>query len=580
MRAVERSVRGRERAVGVATVGPILVGQTGPDPGVVGAVVAVLVVLVAVGVALGNRTEDGEFGAAVDYPRLEVEGEWPAGPASGGDSEVQDVTTFVGREMYTADGVYVGSIRDLVLDIDREVVSGLALEDVNDDIEALSGVDDRVVIPYGLVQSAGDIVQVPTGVTSDGGTRPSASVTAESEGADEAAAPNTTDARGTDAADSDAAQSNAQNEPASDAADRPPEHEQLHEDIAAARASLESDWTDPVAAWRSLFDLETDLEVLRERAASAGAATLRDAIDALESERAERMAADYERIQERYVPDRIPGAPDVSVDHDTLTDEESLGSGGTADVNRARLPTVDGDVTLAIKRPRMADTLHAELAERVLAEAETWDKLDDHDHIVGVVDYGAEPLPWIAMEYMDGGHLGRRAGDLPLPQALWTAIAVAEGVRHAHRRGIAHLDLKPENVLFREVEDAWDVPKVADWGLSKKLIDASQEVDGMTVSYAAPEQLADDRGPTDDRTDIYGLGAVYYELFTGRPPFEGKPARVVQATLEEQPDPPSTVADVPAAIDEPLLTALAKDRQERYDNVAYLRDELRGLFEP
>jgi sporulation protein YlmC with PRC-barrel domain len=570
MNAAERSVEGR--AAWSATLVPAVVGQTSPSPAVAVGVAAVLVVLVVIGIVVRSRTADTEFGAAADYPRLEVEGVWPAGPADGVDPEVQDVTTLVGREMYTDNGVYVGSIRDLVLDFDREIVSGLALEDINDDIEALSSVDEHVVIPYGLVQSVGDIVQVPSGVTGDGDTRRSAAVTVDSED-DELGAADT-------AAGTDAAQSSTEDEPSGGDGDRSPENEQLREDLATARAILERDRTDPLAAWRSLFDLESDLDALRERATSTGADRLRVEIAELESERADRMAAVYDRLQAQCVPDEIPSAPDVSVDYDALTDEEPVGSGGTADVSRARLPVADGDLMLAIKRPRMADTLHAELAERVLAEAETWDKLDDHDHVVGVVDYGAEPFPWIAMEYLDGGHLGRRAGDLPLPRALWTAIAVAEGVRHAHRHGVAHLDLKPENVLFREVEGAWDVPKVADWGLSKELIDASREVDGMTVSYAAPEQVADDRGPTDDRTDIYGLGAVHYELFTGRPPFEGKPARVVRATLEERPDPPSTVADVPEALDEPLLTALAKDREDRHDNVAYLRDELREIFEP
>jgi len=61
---------------------------------------------------------------------------------------------------------------------------------------------------------------------------------------------------------------------------------------------------------------------------------------------------------------------------------------------------------LAIKEPRISGTLHADAVKRMLNEAETWDKLDDHDHIVGVIDYDSQPLPWIAMEYMDGGHLG------------------------------------------------------------------------------------------------------------------------------------------------------------------------------
>jgi serine/threonine protein kinase len=226
----------------------------------------------------------------------------------------------------------------------------------------------------------------------------------------------------------------------------------------------------------------------------------------------------------------------------------------------------------------MAGTLHGETVERMLKEAETWDKLDDHDHIVGIVDYGSEPIPWIAMEYMDAGHLGERSGEMDIPQTLWTAIAVTKGVRHAHRRGVAHLDLKPENVLFRSIEDAWDVPKVADWGLSKHLLNHSKSVDGLSPQYAAPEQFDEDFGPTDDITDIYQLGAVFYELFTGQPPFEGKPAKAMHKVLHEQPMAPSEIASVPEELDEILLTALAKQKANRYDNVAYLRDALQDLY--
>jgi serine/threonine protein kinase len=282
---------------------------------------------------------------------------------------------------------------------------------------------------------------------------------------------------------------------------------------------------------------------------------------------------------ERRVPDHIPRAPDLEVDYDALADQEPIGGGGNADVERATLATPDGDVDLAMKTPRLSGTLHADAVERLLAEAETWDKLDDHDHVVGVVDYGSEPVPWIAMEYMDAGHLGARAGDLPTAQALWTAIAITKGVRHAHRRGVAHLDLKPANVLFRSVEGAWDVPKVADWGLSKHLLEHSASVEGLSPQYAAPEQFDDAHGPADDVTDVYQLGALFYELFTGRPPFEGSATEVMRAVLDEQPTPPSDLADVPPGLDDVLLTALATDKDDRYDSVLYVRDALAELYD-
>lgn len=280
------------------------------------------------------------------------------------------------------------------------------------------------------------------------------------------------------------------------------------------------------------------------------------------------------------IPKHIPRAPDVTVDYDMLTNEEPIGGGGNADVTKAILSTPQGDVTLAIKRPRMKGTLHTDAVERILTEAETWDKLDSHDYIVDIVDYGSEPVPWIAMEYMNAGDLAERAGILNFDQALWTATAITKGVRHAHRRGVAHLDLKPSNVLFRSIEDAWDVPKVADWGLSKHLLDHSKSVEGLSSQYAAPEQFDDDYGKADDITDVYQLGAVLYELFTGRPPFEGvAPAKAMHKVLHEEPTPPNEVADLPEALDDVLLTALAKEKENRYDGVILLRDQLLQLSE-
>ncbi len=256
-----------------------------------------------------------------------------------------------------------------------------------------------------------------------------------------------------------------------------------------------------------------------------------------------------------------------------------LGRGGNADVFRATATTDHGSVDIALKQPRMGggETLHTGVVERMMQEAETWQQLDDHDHIVGVVDYGSQPLPWIGMEYMNAGHLGQRAEAMSFEQKLWTAIATTEAVRHAHRRGVAHLDLKPENILFHSVENRWDAPKVADWGLSKHLLDHSKSVEGMSPQYAAPEQFDDEYGSTDDITDIYQLGAVFYELFTGRPPFEGQTFKVINKIQTETPAPPSRIADVPPALDEILLTALATEKGDRYESVLYLRDAFQQL---
>ena len=280
-------------------------------------------------------------------------------------------------------------------------------------------------------------------------------------------------------------------------------------------------------------------------------------------------------------PEAVPTTPDLNLSYDDLDRGDHIGMGGNADVYRATAPGPEGRVALAVKEPRMEGTLHAEAVERVVNEAETWAELDGHDHIVGVVDWGSEPLPWIAMEYMDAGHLGQWLGDdRSLAERLWVGYGIVQGLRHAHRHGVAHLDLKPGNVLFHSTgPGTWPVPKIADWGLSKHLLDHSTSVEGLTPAYAAPEQFADEHGPTDNVTDIYQVGAVLYELFTGEPPFDGPPAQVMHRVLNEGPTPPSDHVQLPTAVDELVLQAMATDREERYDSVLYLRDDIEAALE-
>ncbi|WP_251328406.1 protein kinase domain-containing protein [Haloplanus pelagicus] len=305
-----------------------------------------------------------------------------------------------------------------------------------------------------------------------------------------------------------------------------------------------------------------------------------DVSDGTMDRRNAASGTDSESAADATVPSRIPSPPPLNVSYHGIEQEGVIGTGGNAKIYRGTVMADDRQVPLAVKEPRTGGTLHTETVERLLAEAETWTALDDHDHVVDVVDYGSTPVPWIAMEYMDGGHLGERADEFTLDQALWTALAVTTAVRHAHRQGVAHLDLKPENVLFREVEGAWDVPKVADWGLSKRLLDHSNSIEGFSPQYAAPEQFDDEYGDTDELTDIYQLGAVLYELFAGRPPFEGQSAEIMHKTLTEEPTRPTDLTpELPAELDDVLLTALAKRKEDRYESVLYLRDQFVELLE-
>jgi len=284
---------------------------------------------------------------------------------------------------------------------------------------------------------------------------------------------------------------------------------------------------------------------------------------------------DHDRIPEA-VP---PLTASDNVDFATMELGERIGTGGDADVYRA---TVEGGGTVAVKQPRFEGTIQKRAVEKFENEAETWARLDDHDNVVTVYGWGTEPLPWLALEYMDGGTLAARLGDLDPVEALWLAGRVAEGVRHGHRHGVAHLDLKPTNLLLRETgPGTWDYPKVSDWGLAKLLLRHSNSVEGLSPTYAAPEQFDSETfGSADDRTDIYQLGAVVYALLTGDPPFTGASAAVMRSILQDTPEPPSAVdPSLPPEIDEVVMPALAKRKADRYEGVLPFRKALDRLFE-
>jgi hypothetical protein len=278
-------------------------------------------------------------------------------------------------------------------------------------------------------------------------------------------------------------------------------------------------------------------------------------------------------------PDHIENRPNYALAYEAIEKGRLVSRGETTDVYRASVDRPGETLAVAVKEPRVGRTVQTETVERLRDEADTWDKLDDHDHIVEVLDYGSEPLPWIAMEYMDAGTLTERLGTVSFAEALWIATAIVDGIAHAHNRGVVHLDLKPANVLFASSDGAWDVPKVADWGGSARLLDAPGAGDAVTPMYAAPEQFGAGDGQVDARTDVFQAGIVCYELFTGVHPFETPDGDYPQAILHTDPAPPSEVASVPRRLDDVLLTALAKRKADRYESILYLRDELRALAE-
>jgi tetratricopeptide (TPR) repeat protein len=255
---------------------------------------------------------------------------------------------------------------------------------------------------------------------------------------------------------------------------------------------------------------------------------------------------------------------------------ETIGSGGNANVKKVRL--TDSDEIAALKIPRWQGTISTSVVEDFQSEAATWARIDDSAHIIDVLGSGAIPYPWILLEYMPDGSLRDRIEEnrITLSTAQDILLDICRGVRHAHRHGIVHADLKPENVLFRD-----DTAKVGDWGLAKVLLEHSTSIEGMTPNYAAPEQLDPDQyGSVDDQTDVYQIGVMAYEMLTGTVPFEGStPAGTITSILSDEPIPPSEHSSrLPTAVDDIILKAMAKEKKDRYESVLYLRDDVQELL--
>jgi Tol biopolymer transport system component len=211
----------------------------------------------------------------------------------------------------------------------------------------------------------------------------------------------------------------------------------------------------------------------------------------------------------------------------------------------------------------------------------------DHPHICALHDVGREgAIDFIVMPFVTGETLGARLakGPLPLPQVIETASPIAEALDRAHGHGIIHRDLKPGNVMLTK-----SGARLLDFGLARldeATASASQDEmatrsvltkAGMvmgTVPYMSPEQL--NGKPVDSRTDIWAFGCVLYEMIAGRPPFAGEgDASVMAAILRSEPAPLSKVRpDVPPALDEIVSGALAKDPEDRWQN---MRDVKRAL---
>jgi WD40 repeat protein/tRNA A-37 threonylcarbamoyl transferase component Bud32 len=251
-----------------------------------------------------------------------------------------------------------------------------------------------------------------------------------------------------------------------------------------------------------------------------------------------------------------------------------LGRGGMGIVYRARHIGLNRVVALKMLRDRDAN---ADELARFRTEAEVLARLS-HPHIVQVYEVGAhDGRPFFALEYVEGGTLDRRLSGTPLPygEAAQLVETLARAVQAAHEKGVLHRDLKPANVLL----DAAGRPKVADFGLARKLDHAGQTQTGAvmgTPSYMAPEQAAGKVKEIGRAADVYALGGVLYECLTGRPPFKAATMlETLRLVLESEPVPVRQFnPGVPLDLETICLKCLHKEQARRYTTTAELADDL------
>jgi serine/threonine-protein kinase len=249
-----------------------------------------------------------------------------------------------------------------------------------------------------------------------------------------------------------------------------------------------------------------------------------------------------------------------------------------AEVYRARDELLGREVAVKVLNERLSGD--RTFVERFRREAQAAANLN-HPNVVSLYDFGADGSTYyIVMEFIDGRPLAdiiKSEGPLMPERAAEIGVDVARALERAHAANLIHRDIKPSNIMLNSSGQT----KVTDFGIARAIGGGEGEQTmtqtGMvigTAAYLSPEQAQG--APVDQRSDVYSLGCVLYEMLGGRPPFTGDtPLSIAYRHVREDPQPPSTVnADVPAALDAVVMKALAKNPDNRYQSAGEMREDL------
>lgn len=258
---------------------------------------------------------------------------------------------------------------------------------------------------------------------------------------------------------------------------------------------------------------------------------------------------------------------------------ERLGQGGMGTVHRG--------VDRQLRRTVAVKLLSSELAHdpqsraRFRREAHAAAALN-HPAVATIHDVGEEPhpdgpRPYLVMEYVQGATLAEalRDGPLPVADAISTACAVLDALRHSHERGIVHRDIKPSNIMLTGPGTV----KVLDFGIAKAFTEAATRITGNgaaigTPAYLSPEQISG--AEIDHRADLYAMGCLLHELLTGQTPFRGdSPFAVMHQHLYAEPEPAARLRpQIPPTVEAVILRSLRKDPAERFADAGEMRAAL------